>query len=67
MLSDFIDKSHPLVRMTDRMRWESFEDRWRSLFGDSGDPMANPGRHVAGLLMLKHMEALSDERLLALA
>ena len=54
---------HPLVRMADRMHWEFFEEHWRSLFSDARGPMANSGRRVGGLLMLKHMEALSDERL----
>lgn len=66
LLSDFIDMKHPLVRMAERMQWEIFEAHWRGLFSDAGGPMANSGRRVAGLLMLKHMEALSDERLMEL-
>jgi IS5 family transposase len=57
---------HPLVRMADTMQWEAFESHWRTQFSDAGGPMANSGRRVAGLLMLKHMEALSDERLMEL-
>jgi IS5 family transposase len=63
-LVDFIDLKNPLVRLADSMQWEIFEDHWRSLFSDAGGPMASSGRRVAGLLMLKHMEALSDERLM---
>ena len=66
LLAQFIDMRHPLVRMADRMQWEVFEEHWRTLFSDAGGPMANSGRRVAGLLMLKHMEALSDERLMEL-
>jgi len=55
---------HPLVLMADRMQWEIFEDHWREQFSGAGGPMANSGRRVAALLMLKHMEALSDERLM---
>lgn len=63
-LVDFIDLKNPLVRLADSIQWEIFENHWRSLFSDAGGPMANSGRRVAGLLMLKHMEALSDERLM---
>ena len=55
---------NPLVRMADQMRWELFESHWSSLFSAKGGQLANSGRRVAGLLMLKHMEALSDERLI---
>ena len=64
LLCDFIDMKHPLVRMADSMRWDLFENHWQQLFSDAGGPMANSGRRVAALLMLKHMEALSDERLM---
>lgn len=63
-LSDFIDMKHPLVQMADSMQWEVFENHWREQFSGAGGPMANSGRRVAALLMLKHMESLSDERLM---
>lgn len=63
-LVDFIDMKNSLVRLADSIQWEIFEDHWRGLFSTAGGPMANSGRRVAGLLMLKHMEALSDERLM---
>jgi len=65
-LVDFIDMKHPLVRMADQMQWEVFESHWQTQFSTAGGPMANSGRRVAGLLMLKHMEAVSDERLMTL-
>lgn len=65
-LIDFIDMKHPLVRMADQMQWELFENHWQKQFSAAGGPMANSGRRVAGLLMLKHMEALSDERMMTL-
>ena len=64
VLTDFIDMKHPLVRMADKMQGEIFENHWRQQFSGAGGPMANSGRRVAALLMLKHMEALSDERLM---
>ena len=45
------------------MQWEVFDQHWDGLHSDAGGPVANSGRLVAGLLMLKHMEGLSDERL----
>lgn len=63
-LIDFIDLKHPLVRLTDQMQWELFENHWQKLFSGAGGQMANSGRRVAGLLMLKHMDSLSDERLM---
>ena len=65
-LLDFIDRKHPLVRMADSMQWELFETHWSALHSGAGGRMASSGRQVAGLLMLKHMEALSDERLMEL-
>jgi IS5 family transposase len=65
-LVDFIDMKNSLVRLADSMQWDVFEDHWRSLYSSAGGPMANAGRRVAGLLMLKHMEAVSDERLMEL-
>ena len=65
LLIDFIDKSHPLVLLSERIDWESFEPHWSKHFGNSDGPYASSARLVAGLLMLKHMEGLSDERLIA--
>lgn len=63
-LDQFIDLKHPLVKMADAMQWETFDAYWQSCFSSAGGPVATPSRMVAGLLMLKHMEGLSDERLL---
>ena len=65
-LVDFIDLKNPLVRLADSMQWELFDDHWRALHSSVAGPMASSGRRVAGLLMLKHMEAVSDERLMDL-
>jgi len=50
--------------MADQMQWEMFESHWFSLYGSKGGQRASSGRRVAGLLMLKHMESVSDERLM---
>lgn len=64
LLSDFIDMKHPMVLLADRIEWSSFEPHWDRCFSTTGGPKATSSRLVAGLLLLKHMEALSDERLI---
>ena len=65
LLLEFIDKKHELVRLADSIEWETFEEHWRKQFSDAGGQMANSGRRVAGMLMIQHMEKLSDEGLVA--
>lgn len=55
---------HPLVAIADRMQWELLERHWQQQFSDVGGPMANSGRPVTGILMLKHMDGSSGERLM---
>jgi len=63
-LVDFIDMHHPLVRLANIMQWEIFDNHWSASHSNKGGPRANSGRRVAVLLLLKHMEALSDQRLM---
>ena len=63
-LTEFIDLQNPLVQLADRIDWDSFEPQWQSCFSNASGPYAAPARLAAGLLMLKHMEGLSDERLI---
>ena len=65
LLREFIDMQHPLVMLANRLDWAGFEPHWNACFGDARGPKAAPARRVAGLLMLKHMEGLSDENLIA--
>ncbi len=64
VLREFIDLKHPLVLLADRFCWESFESHWALQFSTAGGPKAHASRLVGGLLMLKHMEGLSDEKLI---
>ena len=66
VLKAFIDLNHPLVLLGDRLNWQMFETYWTEQFSAAGGPKAHPARLVAGLLMLKHMEGVSDERLIQL-
>ena len=58
LLSEFIDLQHPLVLLAQRLDWTNFEPHWQRHFSDASGPKA------AGLLLLKHMEDLSDEGLM---
>lgn len=64
LLSDFIDLTHPMVLLADQIDWASFEPHWNVRFSHASGPKASPARLGAGLMMLKHMENLSDERLI---
>jgi hypothetical protein len=55
-LVGLIDLKNPLVRLTDSMQWELFENHWRALHSSVAGLMANSGRRLAGILMLRHME-----------
>jgi len=64
LLTEFIDLQHPLVLLAERIEWESFDPQWQECFSSASGPKASSSRLAAGLLMLKHMEGLSDERLI---
>lgn len=64
LLQDFIDLKQPLALLAERIDWSSFEHHWNRQFSDAGGPQASSSRLAAGLLILKHTEALSDEALM---
>ena len=64
LLNEFIDHQHPLVLLAKRIDWSSVEPHWQRRFSDASGPKSAPARMAAGLLLLKHMEGLSDEGLM---
>ena len=64
LLTEFIDLQHPLVLLANRIQWSDFEPHWHRRFSDASGPRAAPARLAAGLLLLKHMEGLSDDALM---
>jgi len=64
-LEKIIDMNHPLVRLAGEIDWEFLSSRFASVcrLGPGQPPL--PTRLVAGLMILKHMHALSDEALCA--
>lgn len=60
-LLDQLDPKHPLLQLAVRMPWDRFEEKFAGLYSDLGRP-AKPTRLMVGLMMLKQLENLSDER-----
>ena len=64
-LDAIIDLGHPLVRLAGEIDWEFLSGRFSSVCTSGPGQPPLPTRLVAGLLILKHMHALSDEVLCA--
>jgi len=62
LLKDFINMSHELVLLSDKIDWGYFEKSFRQYYSNTGQP-AMPIRLMIGSLMLKRIYNLSDERL----
>lgn len=64
-LLDQLDPKHPLLQLATRIPWERFEAEFSALYSDQGRP-AKPTRLMVGLMLLKQLENLSDERVVEL-
>ena len=60
-----IDRSHPLVRLAEKIDWPSIERELAEIYSPGAGHPPLPARLMAGLLILKHMHALSDAALCA--
>ena len=60
-LLEQLNPKAPLLLLAKRIPWEIFEREFASLYADFGRP-AKPVRLMVGLLLLKQLENLSDER-----
>lgn len=61
-LETMIDIKHKLVKLSELIDWQSFDNDWGKLFpSDQGAP-ATSTRMIAGLHYLKHLYDLSDEQ-----
>lgn len=60
-LATMLDARQPLHQLTDRIDWTQFERAFAGLYKDEGRP-ALPIRGMVGLLLLKQLHNLSDER-----
>ena len=61
-LDQIINMRHELVQLAERIDWDWLDGEIASLYSDKGRPGIE-SRFVVGLLLLKHIFALSDEQL----
>lgn len=64
LLKDFINTSHELVLLADKIDWNYFEIEFSQYYSNIGQP-AMPLRLMVGSLMLKRIYNLGDETLAA--
>lgn len=62
ILKSFIDPTHPLVQLADRLDWDQLEAEFAELYSETGRP-AHPVRLMVSLLLLKQMYGHGDESL----
>lgn len=60
-LIDQLNPKHPLLQLAKRIPWDYFETEFAPLYAHTGRP-AKPIRLMVGLCILKHLDNLSDER-----
>lgn len=60
VLVEFIDPSHELVQLAQKINWKRIEENLSRYYSHTGNP-SHPIRLMAGLLILKHMKNHSDE------
>jgi len=59
---DQLNPKHPLYQLANKIDWDGFENDFLPMYcADNGRP-AKPIRRMVGLLILKHLRNLSDER-----
>ncbi len=62
LLKEFIDSTHELVLLSNKIDWRYFEDSFSGFYSNTGKP-AMPVRLMVGSLMLKRINNLGDETL----
>jgi IS5 family transposase len=60
LLKDFIDPTHELVILTEKINWNDLEENFKDLYSNTGQP-GKPVRLMAGLLILKQLYDYGDE------
>ena len=63
-LAEQCDPRQPLKKLADTIDWNQFEDAFADYYSELGRP-AKPIRLMVGLLLLKQLENLSDESVVA--
>ena len=62
LLKQFINMSHELVLLAEKVEWKYFEESFQGLYSNTGQP-SMPVRFMVGCLMLKRLYNLGDETL----
>ena len=62
LLKEFIDMTHELVLLSDKLDWKYFEKEFGSLYSNTGQP-AMPIRLMVGCILLKRLYNYGDETL----
>ena len=63
MLRDMLDCNDPLILLADSIDWEYFHNTFKRYYSNIKGRPAKHIRLMVGLLILKHLENLSDENL----
>ncbi|MDR2118178.1 MAG: IS5/IS1182 family transposase, partial [Tannerellaceae bacterium] len=62
-LADLINPEHELALLTNKIDWNYFEDEFKNLYSEKPSRPSMPIRFMVGVLMLKHLYSLGDERI----
>lgn len=65
LLTNMIDLGHPLAKLAGQIDWTRFDAAWGRFYNEKKGRPGLPTRLMAGLHLIKHMEALSDEEVCA--
>jgi IS5 family transposase len=63
-LSDLINPKHELLALSESLDWKAIELHFAKLYARNFGAPAKPLRLMCGLILLKHLEQLSDEELI---
>lgn len=64
VLKQIINSNHPYVHLADQIPWSEFEKEYKDLYSNTGRP-AKPIRLMVSLLILKQLNNLGDETVIA--
>jgi IS5 family transposase len=63
LLSDLINPKHELALLADKIDWSYFENEFKGFYSEKPSRPAMPIRLMVGVLMLKHLYSLGDEKI----
>ncbi|MDR0712172.1 MAG: hypothetical protein LBF67_07515 [Prevotellaceae bacterium] len=63
LLSDLINPQHELALLSGNIDWSYFENELKGFYSEKPSRPAMPIRLMVGVLMLKHLYSLGDEKI----